>query len=87
MDMSFALSLTAKSGLKFVAPPGPLASAPVASANDGLYWYDNVTSTLWVSVDGTWGLPDYPDLGNAVTLIEDNGNILIDDNYVVLVRY
>lgn len=73
-------------GRATIVGSGPLASAPAASANNGLYWYDNVTSTLWVSVDGTWGFTDYPDLESMITLINDNGSILIDDTFVVLVE-
>ena len=33
---------------------GTLASAPDASLNDGLYFYDNVTNNLYQSINGEW---------------------------------
>lgn len=52
MDMSLALSLTAKSGLKYVAPPGPLASAPAASAANQNQFYLSTDFGLCKYVSG-----------------------------------
>lgn len=63
--------------LPFVAPPGPLASAPVAGANEGLYYYDNVTNNLYQSVNGEWvGVNAWLMVGDEyVTLNGENINV------------
>lgn len=85
LGLGVGLSVGNGSGLKFVGS-GPLASAPVASANDGKYFYDNVTSVIYRSVDGEWvGVNAWLIVGDEyVTLNGENINV-DDPNLIIIV--
>lgn len=66
---------------------GPIASAPPAGNYPaGAMWYDNEAALPWISEDGDWALTSYPDVGDYTILVDENGTILIDDDYAVLVE-
>ena len=65
--------------LPLVAPPGPLASAPVASANDGKYYYDNVTNNLYQSVNGEWVGVNAWLVDGVLYITQNSENINVDD--------
>lgn len=56
---------------------GPIADAPVASENDGLYYYDNVTGNLYQSIGREWvGVNAWlMDGGEYITLNGENINV------------
>ena len=77
------MDLACMGGPKFIGS-GPIASAPSAGNYPaGAMWFDG---TAWVSVDGVWGFQDYPYVEDYTILVDENGTILIDGEYAVLVE-